>query len=553
MEMIMEKEMEEMGMAELLAQEESAQSAEDLSSSFITVRVVSFNGDGALVDTGTKAEALIPKAEYGENPPFAVGDEVSVLRDSSSRVEGYMTVSWKAARDRVAWREIQELHKNKTAIPVTVKSLIKGGLVVECQNGLQGFMPASQVDVRASRNLEKWKGQTVTAYIMEFDVRKNNLVLSRRIWASEEAAKKKTETLSHIQLGEIRKGTVTGITTFGAFVDIGGIEGLLHIGELEWAHTKKVSDVLKVGQEIDVKIIKFDPQTEKVSLSRKELLPHPWENVEARFPAGSIVTGKITSFTDFGVFLELAPQVEGLLHSTEISWKPGGQSPKTLFKVGQTLDVKILAVNREKEKISLSLKRAGENPWDQISQKYPAGSVVKATVTSLAPFGAFARIEEGLEGLIHISDFSWAKRVRHPEDMLKAGQEVEVKILEIDPQKEKISLGLKQLKTNPFEAYHKGKMVKAKVTQINDAGAVIDIEPEVEGFVPYAEISSEKFEKIADVLQVGQEVEGKVVLVDPKERRIHVSIRQLERELQRAAVKKYSGRTGGPQLGDLLG
>ncbi len=543
---------EEMGMAELLAQEESAGGADSQNGSFITVRVVSFNKDGALVNTGSKAEALIPKSEFGEEAPFAVGDSVQVLRDSSSRVEGYLTVSWKAARDRTSWREVQELHKNKTPIPVKVKALIKGGLTVECLSGLTGFMPASQVDVRMSRNLEKWVGQTLTAYIMEFDVRKNNLVLSRKTFVAEENAKKKAETLQHIKVGDVRQGVVTGITTFGAFVDIGGIEGLLHIGELEWAHTKKVSDVLKVGQQIDVKIIKMDPQTEKVSLSRKSLMPHPWENVEQRFPAGAVVKGKITSFTDFGVFLELAPQVEGLLHQTEISWKHETQNPKELFKVGQELEVKVLSANREKEKISLSLKRVGENPWDSLMQKYPEGSTVKVTVTSLAPFGAFARLEAGMEGLIHISDFSWAKRVRHPEDVLKPGQEIEAKVLEIDPQKEKISLGLKQLKANPFETYAKGKKVKGVVSQVNDAGAVVALEPDVEGFVPYGEVSTEKFEKVSDVLKEGQEIEGKIMLVDAKERKIHISIRQLDRDLQRAAVRKYSGNTPGPALGDLF-
>ena len=543
----------EPGMAELLAEEERSASeaaAERRDTPFIEATVVSITKDGALVDVGAKSEALIPAEEFGGEVPFSVGDKVQVMRRPGTK-EGLPRVSWRAAREQTAWVDIDKLLKERTPIKVRIKSEIRGGLLAETENGLTGFIPASQVDVRPTHDLKRWKGQTVTVYIMEADPRKNNLVLSRKQWAAEQNEKKKGETLSTLKVGDIRKGTVTGVTSFGAFVDIGGVEGLLHIGELEWAHTNKVADVLKVGDEIEVKVIRFDPEHNKISLSRKELLPHPWSDVEQRFPAGTAVKGKVTTLTDFGAFVEIAPQVEGLVHATEIAWQTGGK-PQDLLKVGQEVEVKVLSVNRDKEKISLSIKRVTGNPWDTITEKYPPGTTAKVVVTSLAPFGAFARLPEGIEGLIHVSDFFWTKRVRHPEDVLKVGEEIEVKVLEYDREKEKMSFGIKQLKASPYEAYTKGAKVTGTVTKVSDAGVFVELEPEVEAYMPGSEVSSDRYEKPTELLKVGDRIEAKVILVDPKERKIQISIRQLERDLQRAAAKKYSGKTRGPALGELL-
>lgn len=543
---------EEIDMGQLLAQEESSADLQESSNgSFLMAKVISISKDGALVDIGRKAEALVPRAEFGLHPPFNVGDTIPVLR-IRQQTEGYANVSWRAAREKMAWEEIEEMVQRKMPVQAKVLKEIKGGLAVECENGLKAFMPSSQVDLKPVRDLKGWKGRKVTAYVMEHDHRKGNLVLSRRQWISEENEKKKTATLASLKTGDVRKGTVTGITSFGAFVDLGGIEGLLYIGEIEWAHTAKVSNVLKVGQTIEVKVIKYDPETGKISLSRKVLLPHPWDGVEKKFPAGSVANGKVVSLTDFGAFVEIAPNVEGLLHVSELSWKGENVKPKDLLKVGMAVEVRIISVNREKEKISLSLKRVGENPWDTIREKYPVGSTVKVTVSSLAVFGAFAKLPEGLEGLIHITDFSWAKRVRHAEDVLKVGQEADVQVLEVDPDKEKIAFGLKQLKPNPFKIYSKGAQVKGKVTAMNESGAVVELDPDTEAFVPLSEISNEKYEKPEDLIKVGDMVEAKVIAVDAKEKRIHISIRKLERDLQRAAQAKYSGKTPGPALGDLF-
>lgn len=540
---------EEMGMAELLAQQESASEQSD--HSLLMAKVVSIIQEGALVDIGKKSEALIPRKEWGDSAPFLVGESVPVLVSSGARRGGYVIVSWRAACEQVAWEHIEQAHKRKLPIQAKVKNHTSAGLIVECENILRGFMPASQVDVRYSNDLKRWRGKSLFAYIMEYDAKKNNLVLSRKLWLSEENQKKKRETLATLKVGEIRKGVVTGMGSFGAWVDMGGIEALLPIGELEWSRTDRVSDLLKIGQEIEVKVVHYDPANEKISLSRKELLPHPWEGIEKKFSIGSLVEGKVMSVTDFGIFVEIAPRIEGLLHLSEISWNDSSPNPRKLFKRGDLVKVKVMSIDRQQGRLSLSLKRTQESPWTNIQKKISVGSVIKAIVTSLTSYGAFARLPEGVVGLVHISDFSWTKRIRHPEDLLKIGQELELKVLKVDRKKEEISLGLKQLTVNPYEKYGKGTRVITTVTRIMESGVLTEIEPDLEGFIPHSEISAEKFDKISDLLSVDEQVETKVVSVDSKERKIILSIKQLDLDLQRAARKKYS-KNAQLKLGELL-
>ncbi len=542
---------QEMDMATALAEHEAdavAKSAD--SSAILMAKVVSISEEGVLVDLGEKKESLIPKDEFRHGISFAAGESIPVFVSRNGK--GPARVSWKRAAEQLAWEHVQQSKLRNLAVTAVVMGETKGGLLLECEGILQAFMPASHVDVRGAKDLKSFKGQTFHAYIVEIEPRQGKLVLSRKLWLSEENQKKKTETMGKLNEGDTHSGVVTGITSFGAFVDLGGIEGLLHIGELEWARTKKVSDVLKTGQKIEVKIIKLDRENEKISLSRRELMPHPWENVESKFPIGTVVSGKVTSLTDFGAFLEIAPQVEGLLHASEITWKDASPKPKTLLKVGQTLSVKIIGLSREKEKISLSLKRTEENPWEKMKQTYPQGTILKVTVTHLVAFGAFARLPNGIEGLVHISDFSWLKRIAHPQDVLKPGEEIEVKILEVHPDKEKISLGIKQLKPNPYETYKKGSHVTGKITQVTDQGALMMIEPDLEGYIPVSEVSMEKVDSAKKVLKEGDDAEAKVTLVDVKERKIQLSIRQLDQELQRQAVKKYSAKVPRPKLGEIL-
>jgi len=547
-------EIQEMDMAQLLAEHESAAKAKSVDlGSILMAKVISISEDGLWVDTGEKKEAFIPSNEFKKNNFFSPGDTIPVILSTKSGKMGSQThVSWRKAAEQMAWEHITQ-SKNRN-LPVTVKVIgdIKGGLLLECEDVLTAFMPASHVDIRPVKDLKSFKNKTFTASIVESEPHKGKLILSRKIVLSQENQKKKEEILSRLKDGEVHTGVVTGITSFGAFVDLGGVEGLLHIGELEWARTRKVSDVVKVGQEITVKIIKFDLESEKISLSRKTLLPHPWDNIESRFPIDSQVSGKITSVTDFGAFVEIAPQVEGLLHGSEILWGEPNPKPGAHLKVGQTLLLKIIGVDRQKEKISLSLKRNQESPWKRISENYPPGSTVKVKITHLAPYGAFARLPEGFEGLIHISDFSWVKRIPHPNDMVKSGQEIEVKIISVKPDTEKISFGIKQMKPNPFETYRKGFKVSGSITQVTDQGAHLEIEPDLEGYIPLSEVSIERVDSAKKVFKIGDTAEAKVIAVDAKNRRIQLSVRSIEQDQHRQAVKKYSAHLPRPNLGELL-
>ncbi|OGR87402.1 MAG: hypothetical protein A3A86_00220 [Elusimicrobia bacterium RIFCSPLOWO2_01_FULL_60_11] len=544
-------ESQEMDMAQLLAEHDASTAAKQAESgSILMAKVVSVSAEGVLVDIGEKKEALIPRDEFKEEPVFKPGESIPVLQSRGGRKGGQ--VSWRKAVEQLAWEHIEQSKARRLPVTATVLGDIKGGLQLECEGALNAFMPASHVDIRPTADLKRFKGETFQTYIVETDRPKGKLVLSRKLWLSQENQKKKLDTLAELKEGDTRQGVVTGITTFGAFVDLGGIEGLLHIGELEWARTRKVSDVLKTGQEISVKILKYDPQTEKISLSRRELLPHPWDDVEARFPQGTVLEGRITNVADFGCFVEVAPQVEGLLHVSEVSWSDANPKLKSLYKAGQKIQVKVIGVSREKEKISLSRKRTLESPWQTLKGKYPAGSLVKVVITHLVPFGAFARLPDGIEGLIHISDFSWVKRIVHPQDVVKPGQELDVKVLEISPEKEKISFGLKQVKPNPFETYRKGAVVSGTITQVTDLGALLEIEPGLEGYIPVSEASMERVDSAKNVFKTGDSVEAKVMNIEPKERKIQLSVRRLDQELQRQAVKKYSAHSPRPNLGDLL-
>jgi small subunit ribosomal protein S1 len=541
---------EELSMEQLLAQEEAAaQAQESTEGPFLSAKVVSIIKDGALVDIGLKGEALIDRSEFGDKPPFHVGETISVLR---LRGADPVRVSWKAARDQMSWDEIVICFERKMPIHATIQRDIKGGFVAECENGLRAFVPASQLELKPGADAKKWKNQKITAYILECDRRKGNLVLSRRQWLEEANQKRRAEVLSNLQVGDVREGTVSGIASFGAFIDLGGVEGLLHIGEIEWMKLPKMSQVFKVGQKLQVKVTGFDGETGRISLSRKQLLPHPWDGIEGRFKVGSIVKGKVVNITDFGAFVELEPKVEGLVHVSEISWSKENKKPRELLKAGQEVNVWILAINRAEEKISLSIKRAQENPWAALKAKYPNGSTVKGTVVSFAPFGAFVRLESGLEGLLHVSDISWKKTDKKPEELLKQGQELELKLLNIDVKTGKISLGLKQNEANPYNAYKKGAVLKVKIKELNSGGAVVDLGEDMEGFIPRSEIANEKFEKIEDVVAAGQEVEAKVILVEPKDRKVQLSIRKLDQELQRKAHAKYTGHRPGPLLKDLF-
>lgn len=530
--------MEEMNMEELLNQSSAASRV----GSVVTAYVVEVKPHGLLVDVGLKVEGFIPVAEFRALPkPPAVGDEFPALIKRMDGPEGHPLVSWKEARERVHWDKIVKAKESQTPIEGTVTRQVKGGLIVDV--GLEGFLPASQVDRRPPRDLAPYVGQKIQVVVLEMDAKKGNAVLSRRQVLEREASQKKEETLKTMEAGKVFQGTVTSLTDFGAFVDIGGIEGLLRIGDVAWGRVEKINDALKVGQTLDVKVLKYDPATHKISLGRKQLLPHPWEGVEGRYPAQQLVKGRVTSLTPFGAFVELEPGVEGLIHQSEFSWKERWPKPAEILKVGQEVETRVISVDRAQEKIALSLKRAGENPWEQATSIFPVGSRVKGTVTHMVPFGAFVRLPNGVEGLLRTADISWTKPVHHPKEFVSEGQEVELVVLEVIPAQERIALGLKQLHEDPFVKYKPGHVVEGPVLRLSDFGAFVELEPDVEGFLHVSEISSEK--KLAhpsEALTVGQRIAAQVTKLQRKAKRIDLSIRQYDIKQERKLLKQYQGQ-----------
>lgn len=538
---------EEMTMAELL-NEAAPQSR---SGSLVTAHVVEVSSAGVLVDVGLKVEGLIPLAEFrGLEKQPQVGDTFPALIKRASGPEGHPLVSFKEARERSHWTQVIQARDSGNPIEGTVTRSVKGGLIVDV--GMEAFLPASQVDRRPVKDLETWVGKKILLLVVEMDTAKGNVVVSRRKLLEKEAAAKRTETLKTLQVGTVCKGTVTSLTGFGAFVDIGGVEGLLRITDVSWGWVGKLSDALKVGEAIDVKVLKFDPATGKIGLGRKQLTPKPWDSVESKCPTGTIQKGKVTSVADFGAFVEIEPGIEGLVHQSEFSWKDRGAKPKDQLKVGDEVFVYVLSINKAEEKMALSLKRAGENPWVEAAQQYRPGTRVKGVVTNMLPIGAFVRLPSGIEGMIRLQDLSWTKNYTHPKEVLTVGQEVEAVVVEVNPTTEKMNLGLKQLVEDPYNGFAANTVIEAKVTRLADHGVYLELAPDIEGYVHVSEIpSEERINHPSEVLTVGQVVTALVTKNDRKKRRIDLSIRKYEKREERRLLKQYRSTSGGVSLGDV--
>jgi small subunit ribosomal protein S1 len=538
---------ESIKMEELLGPEVSLQEGR-----IINVKVVSEDADGYLVDLGLKSEGLIPRDEFvgPHAPKISVGSDIQVMVLQLHTENGRPLVSYRRAQEKGAWERIVAAQNNGTPIEGVVSGTVKGGLTVDI--GIDAFLPASQADLRFIKDLSQFIGKKLQFLVTEVNREKRNVVLSRRKLLEIDQKKRRDETLSRIREGDMIEGTVTGITDFGAFIDIGGIEGLLHIGDIAWHRIDKVDSVLKAGELVTVKVLKIDTQKNKISLGLKQALPRPWDSAPEKYPAGSVLNGRVTSITDFGVFVEVEPGVEGLLHSSELYWDGRKENLKKVFTVGQQLEVKVLSVDKNKEKMSLSLKRLELNPWEEFDREHPSGSLVTGMVTHLTPFGAFVRLPENIEGLIHVGDLSWAKKIRHPQDVLKEGQEVEVTVLGVDPQNEKISLSLKHRVEDPFKKYSTGAVVKGVVLRVVDFGVFVELEPGVEALLRTADMGSLASEESKEGLHVGQTIEAKVIKSDPRERKIDISVKRCEHEQERELLKKYVNRAERPKLGDVL-
>src|SRR5436190_8128225 len=498
--------------------------------------VVGITDRGVLVDFGYKSEGFVPLEELtGADGQLTVkvGDPLDVVIRSIHSGDSAPQLSRIDALGRKVWDDIETAFQTETPIVGKIVDKTKGGLRVDL-NGIEAFLPGSQIDSRPIRSLDSYIGQDIEAKIIKFSRRRNNIVLSRKVLTDEVVNAQKAETLSKIDVGYIVEGTIKNLTEYGAFVDIGGIDGLLHVTDMSWGRVHHPGDVFKVGDHLQLKVLKLDKEKEKISLGYKQLLPDPWSTVVEVYPVNTKLKGIVSSVTDYGVFVELEPGVEGLVHVSEISWSRRAQSPKRLFHKGQEVEVQVLGVDTVEKRISLGMKQFQENPWDSINDKYPVGSKVHGRVRNLTDFGAFVELEEGIDGLVHVSDISWAKKIRHPKDVLKKDQEVDAIVTSIDRNGQRLSLSMKDLTPSAWEGFvatHRpGDTVKGKVSRFTNFGVFVELGEGLEGLCHISELSDERVERPEDVATIGQEMDFRILRIEPAEQKIGLSHRAVGKE-----------------------
>lgn len=480
-----------------------------------------------LVDIGYKSEGVISRNEFEEPDAVKVGDEVDVLIEKLEDREGMVVLSREKAEFKKNWEKILTICNEGGTIEGKVKSVVKGGLLVNI--GVEAFLPASQIDIIPPKNLAGFVGNTYRFKVVKINQERQNIVLSRRELIEQERTERRAKLLTEMMPGDIRKGTVKNLTDFGAFIDLNGLDGLLHITDMSWGRIGHPSEMLKVGQELDVVVLDVNREKERVSLGLKQKMPNPWDNIEAKFPIGAKVKGRVVNLVPYGAFVELEPGVEGLVHVTELSWTKRIAKASDVLKPDQEIEAIVLGINREEQKISLGVRQLETNPWDQALDKYPKDTRVKGKIRNLTSYGAFLELEEGLDGMIHVSDISWTRKINHPSEVLKKGEEVEAVVLEVDKLNQRISLGVKQLSEDPWENidkfYRVGDLVTGKVTKLASFGAFIGLQHDIDGLVHISQVSEERIDKIKNVLAVGQEVTARVIKIDKGERRIGLSIK----------------------------
>ncbi len=480
-----------------------------------------------LVDIGYKSEGVISLAEFEDPKAARIGEEIDVLIERLEDREGMVVLSREKAEFKKNWERILSICNEGGTIEGKVKSIVKGGLLVNI--GVEAFLPASQIDIIPPRNLSGFVGNTYRFKVVKINQERQNIVLSRRELIEQERSERRAKLLAEMMPGDIRKGTVKNLTDFGAFVDLNGLDGLLHITDMSWGRIGHPSEMLKVGQELDVVVLDINREKERVSLGLKQKMANPWDTIESKFPIGAKVKGKVVNLVPYGAFVELEPGVEGLVHVTELSWTKRIAKASDVLKQDQEIEAVVLGINREEQKISLGVRQLETNPWEQALEKYPKGTRVKGKIRNLTSYGAFLELEEGLDGMIHVSDISWTRKINHPSEVLKKGEEVEAVVLEVDKVNQRISLGVKQLAEDPWENidkyYRVGDLVTGKVTKLASFGAFIGLEHDIDGLVHISQVSEERIDKIKNVLAVGQEVTSRVIKIDKSERRIGLSIK----------------------------
>lgn len=504
-----------------------------------------------IVDVGFKSEGTIPRSEFRDMGRFSAGDKIDVFLEKLENQDGLVVLSKEKADFFKVWNEIKDAFESGSIMEGKVTRRIKGGLVVDLL-GVPAFLPGSQIALRQVPNLDDLIGQKLSFKIIKINKRRRNIVVSRRTVLEEQREAQKKTLLAELEVGQIRSGVVKNITDFGAFVDLGGVDGLLHLTDITWGRINHASEIVTIGDEIKVKVLDFDKEREKISLGLKQLTPHPWDGVEERYIVRERVKGKVVSITDYGAFIELEKGVEGLIHISEMSWTRHVKHPSKLLSIGEMVEAMILKVDKEHQKISLGLKQTEPDPWSLIERKYPVGTRLRGTVRNLTNFGAFVEIEEGIDGLLHISDMSWAKRVRHPGEMLNKSDEIDVIVLEISQEKKRISLGMKQLSDNPWEAlaeeFAVDTEVEGTVTRLLDRGVVVDLRKDVEGFVPVGQLGKPDLGHPEDCFAVGDKLPLKVIKVDPKNKRIVLSaaayLKGADEEVLKAFHERYVVKEG---------
>ncbi len=510
-------------------------------------RVLLITRDSVIIDINYKCEGQVPLPEFLDHeghPTVKEGDEVDVYFEGTETDNGTVMLSHAKAEKFKVWRELDKAFQAETPVEGVVLGKVKGGLKVDI--GVPAFLPGSHVDIRPARNLDRYVGQRGRFQILKFNRARGNVVVSRRSVLERERASLKEQTLKVLEEGVILEGTVKNITDYGAFIDLGGIDGLLHITDMAWGRLQHPSEVLKVGDKVKVVVLKYDAERERVSLGMKQIMPDPWTKVAEGYPPGTRIKGKVVSVTDYGAFVEIEKGVEGLIHVSEMSWSKRAVHPSKVVNPGDMVEVQVLGVDEANRRISLGLKQTEANPWEELGLKHPIGSQVKGKVKSITDFGVFVEIEPGIDGLVHISDLSWTKKIRHPSEMVKKGDELEATVLGIDVENERVSLGVKQLTTDPWntvaERYPLNTRIHGKVSSVADFGVFVEIEEGIEGLIHISQLSNERVDKPSSLYKVDDELDALVVQLDPKERRIGLSIKAVKQHEEREEMQAYLKR-----------
>ncbi len=505
-------------------------------------KIVGFDRDNVVIDVGFKSDGMVPKSEFSSTEEIKIGNTVDVVVESMEDGEGHLVLSKKRADFKKIWEQILDAYKNEKILTGKIIRRIKGGMVVDLM-GVEAFLPGSQIDVKPIRDFDALVGETMDFKIVKVNIPTENIVVSHKVLIEEKYADKRKEILESLEKGQILEGTVKAITDFGVFVDLGGVDGLIHITDLSWGRINHPKEVVELDQPIKVVVTDFDKEKKRISLSLKQLTPHPWENIDEKYHVGDKVSGKVVSLTDYGAFIEIEKGIEGLIHISEMSWTQHISHPSQFVSMGQVVEAVILSLDKEEKKISLGMKQLTPDPWQELTTKYPIGSIQKGTVLNLTNFGVFVELEPGIDGLVHISDLSWTKKVRHPGEIVKKGEVIEVIVLDIDTEERKISLGHKQIHPNPWPEFEKeykvGTKTTGKVVRQIEKGLIVELPKGVDGFVPQAQLSTSKIKNLSYCFPNGEELPMRVIEFDAENKKIVLSVLAAIKELSDEEIEEY--------------